>query len=68
MCPVNELCFILSKKKNIEFKFVHEVCITKWNKQRQIYRNISTPPTTNTVYLQVQCWEPKKGSAIGLNF
>ena len=30
---------------NITFKFAHDLCITKKNKQRKIYKNISTPST-----------------------
>ena len=55
-------CFVFNKTKFIKFKFVHEVHILKKNKQRQIYRNISTPPprTCNA--------ESEKRIAKGSNF
>ena len=38
------ICVFLVFHKVFEFKVVLKVCIIKWKKQRQIYRNMSTPP------------------------
>ena len=51
-------------KKIIDFKFIHEVCIIKFSKQRQIYKNMSTPPPETILYtvrVYVPYWGPKKG-------
>ena len=48
----------------IEFKFVHEVCIMKLNKQRKINSTESLPPLLlkpSYEYVHVQCRGPKKG-------
>ena len=42
-------CFYDQPFLAIEFQFVHEVCITNQNKQRQIYRNSFTPSIHTTL-------------------
>ena len=42
--------FCFQFQKILEFKVVHEVCMIKVNKQRQIFRNTFTPPPFKPPY------------------
>ena len=59
-CIANELFQVLSFKKIMEFKLVHEVCNKK---EKQTKKNLQkyVPSSLNQlIYAHVQCREPKR--------